>query len=168
MSAYDEEVGTSGLYLKLKDGDRVKMRLLAEPRRVVKIFERAGEPAGDVKQVWVWPVVKRTKEGDSLAIFEGGPMIFSQIKELVKNEDWGDPTNYDIWVKRKGTGMSTEYHVAPGLRADLPQETLEDVKSSDIMTKLPEHGITIDTRKNKQLSGTQQAKGDEYDPFADD
>jgi hypothetical protein len=39
--------------------------------------------------------------------------IQTQITDLICNEDWGDPREYDLTINRKGQKLDTEYTVQP-------------------------------------------------------
>jgi len=41
------------------------------------------------------------------------------IRNLVNDEDWGDPKNYDLVVTREGEGLETEYSVNPKPKTEL-------------------------------------------------
>lgn len=50
--------------------------------------------------------------------------VQSQLKALVENKKWGDPTQYDITVTRTGSGFDTEYMVTPNPKTEMPKEAL--------------------------------------------
>lgn len=104
MSIYNDhkpEQG-DGLYLKLKDGDRVKLRIASEPAG--SIYK-----AGD-RLRYSWVVFNRDKE--RAQVYSAGISVYSQIADLV--EEWGEPTDFDIIIKRTGSGMNdTSYSVTP-------------------------------------------------------
>lgn len=98
----------AGLYLKLADGDSVKLRIASEPA----IFEQTFTDAEGVTTVstrFAWIVWNRA-EGKA-QVFSGGKSIFNQIAELY--EEWGEPTGFDITIKRSGTMLETRYSVNP-------------------------------------------------------
>lgn len=93
---------TSELYLKLRDGDNVKLRIYSEPAIVVY---KAGQ-----RPRYAWVVINH--ENKRAQVFNGGVSIYNQIADLV--EDWGSPTEFDIRIKRTGSGQfDTEYSVTP-------------------------------------------------------
>ena len=49
------------------------------------------------------------REDNKIKILEGGVSIFKQIKELAMDTDYGDPTLYDIKIKKEGQGRETKY-----------------------------------------------------------
>lgn len=53
--------------------------------------------------------------------------IKDQIVDLAQSEDWGDPRNYDIKVKREGEGLKTRYTVLPVPAKELDPEIKKQV-----------------------------------------
>lgn len=112
--------GGSGTFLKLKDGDKVQLRIASEP--VVTLWKD-----GD-KVRYGWGVWNRDLE--KAQVFGAGVSIYNQIAELV--DGWGEPTEFDITIKRSGSGLNdTEYFVAPvkesfGLN-DSSQKAVDDL-----------------------------------------
>lgn len=103
--------GGDDLFLRLKDGDKVKLRIYSEP--AVVVFKRGQK----LRYSWVvWNHDKKKAQ-----VYNSGISVFQQIAALV--EDWGEPTEFDISIARKGAGQfDTEYMVNP-------------VKNSTAMTK---------------------------------
>lgn len=106
--------GDSDLYLKLKDGDAIKMRIFSEPAIVVY--------RADQRPRYAWTVINHnTKKAQ---VYGAGISVYSQIADLV--EEWGAPTEFDIVVRRKGSGQfDTEYSVTPTKNAIAPTKEQE-------------------------------------------
>lgn len=69
-------------------------------------------PDGKVKHFWalvVWNY--KVKKLQILELTQA--TIQRNIEELVLNEDYGDPTGYDITITKKGEGLDTEYTLVP-------------------------------------------------------
>lgn len=114
MSVYDTHVpesGGGGLYLKLKDGDRVELRIASDPvifQSVGKDSE-TGEPQLRTRYAWlVW-----NKTAHTAQIFENSATFFKNLAGLAQDKAWGDPKGYDITVTRHGTQLDTTYTVIP-------------------------------------------------------
>lgn len=58
--------------------------------------------------------------------------IQSNIQALVENEDWGEPTGYDITITRKGKDLDTEYSVQPSPHKPVPQAAVEAYRTTKI------------------------------------
>lgn len=58
--------------------------------------------------------------------------IQQQIRALTEDEEWGDPTKYDINVTKTGDGLDTEYQVNPSPAKPLPAEALAAYHAANI------------------------------------
>lgn len=94
-------MSNSGDRLKLQNGDKKKVHFYTDPAVVTY---------DGVKLRYQVILFNKT---DKLAqLFEFGPQIFGQVGDLY--EDWGEPTEIDITIARKGsTQYDTEYVVNP-------------------------------------------------------
>lgn len=101
---------TSDLYLKLGDGDRIKLRLASAP--AISVYREGDKPR------YSWIVWNREK--NKAQVYSAGISVFRQIADL--EDEWGSPDSFDILIKRTGLMMETEYSVVP-------------VKTSDDLTK---------------------------------
>lgn len=123
MSIYsDHKPGADdGLYLKLKDGDKVKLRIASEP---------ACSTYDGVKLRYAWIVWNR--ELNKPQVFSFGISIYSQVADLI--DEWGEPTEFDVTVKRTGSGqMDTNYSVTPVKTSDdLTADQLKEVEKIDL------------------------------------
>lgn len=114
--------GGNDLYLKLKDGDRVKMRIASEP--AISVYRVGDRP----RYSWiVW-----NREANKPQIYSSGVSVYGQIADLT--EEWGAPTEFDITIKRTGSGMNdTEYSVVPVKTSDdLSEEQQAEVDKIDL------------------------------------
>jgi hypothetical protein len=124
MSIYQQhkpEQG-DGLYLKLKDGDRVKLRIASEPTgSIYKDGDRLR---------YSWIVFNREK--NKAQVYTAGISVYSAIADLV--DEWGEPTDFDIIIKRTGSGLQdTSYSVTPVKKSeDLSDEQLAEVQKIDL------------------------------------
>lgn len=114
--------GGNGLFLKLEDGDNVRMRILDVPVVYDTTFE---DPKTHIKKTsvkYAWLVYNHDEE--KVQILQGGATIYNSLNDLIQDDDWGDPKNYDIKVSRTGKGMNdTKYSVSPSPKSkDLPAE----------------------------------------------
>lgn len=90
------------LYLRLKDGDAIKMRIFSEP--AIVLYEEGQRPR------YAWVVINHNSK--KVQVYGAGISVYSQIANLA--EEWGEPTEFDIVVRRKGSGQfDTEYSVTP-------------------------------------------------------
>lgn len=111
-----------GLFLKLKDGDNVRLRVLGLPA----VFD--SEYEGKVSTKYSWPVYNHDEE--KVQVFQGGATIYNALNALVQDEDWGDPVEYDIKVSRTGKGTDTKYSVSPSPKS---KEVPDDIEQIDVV-----------------------------------
>lgn len=122
MSIYTKHQPQSSdeMFLRLKDGDRVKLRILSEP--AVTVYKKGDKPR------YAWKVLNRDKGIPQ--VYGAGVSVYSQIADLV--EEWGEPTEFDIVIKRTGAGLSdTSYSVTPVRQSDDPTE--DQKKSANLI-----------------------------------
>jgi hypothetical protein len=127
MSIYTEHKpeGGDGLFLKLKDGDSFKLRAMSEP--VITLYKETDKPR--------YANIFYNHDTKKVQIFGYGISIYSQIAALV--EDWGEPTDFDIRIKREGSGATdTSYLVTPVKQStEPPQEALLEAEKIDLPEK---------------------------------
>lgn len=114
---------SGGDYLKLKDGDKVKLRIASEP--AISVYKEGDRPR------YSWVVYNREEEKPQ--IYTAGISVYSQIADLV--EEWGSPETFDIIVKRTGSGLQdTSYSVTPVKTSkDLTDTEKEEVEKVDLV-----------------------------------
>lgn len=95
--------GSGGLYLKLKDGQTVTLRLASEPY----IFQ--SEYKGQWSTRYVWVVFNHDE--DVAQTLQLSPTTYKQIAALANDSEYGDPTGYNIKLTRNGTDKETTYNV---------------------------------------------------------
>ena len=89
------------------------------------------------KRFWATIVWNVTKERFQVWSFTQGT-IYRQLKELLDSEDWGLLTEYDVTIKKSGSGMDTEYTVLPCPKKVLsPSATKEWAAIKETWTGLP-------------------------------
>lgn len=72
----------------------------------------------DPKHFWAFVVWNyKDEKVQILEVTQKG--IMKSIQNLTKDEDWGDPKQYDIVVTREGEGLETEYQVQPKPKKEL-------------------------------------------------
>ncbi|AEO93636.1 single strand DNA binding protein [Bacillus phage G] len=80
-------------------------------------------------------VIDRTD--NKVKILEGGPRIFSAIKDYAMDPDYGDPSKYDLKIKKEGSGRETKYTVlASPNKGNLTPEESDLVDNSKSLTDI--------------------------------
>jgi len=112
-------------FMKLQTGQN-QLRVVGKPSMIDIHWEKgidgqqkkvicpgAGCPickAGHVPMVrYQVQVIDRTD--GKIKVLEGGPTIFNAIKQYAMEPDYGDPTQYDLKIKKEGSGRETKYTV---------------------------------------------------------
>lgn len=123
-------------FIVLKEGDN-KVRVLTNPtqfashwvvlddgskRKVVCATEgcpvcKRGQDGDKPQARWLIKVLSR--EDGVVKLLEIGPQVLRGIKDLANSEDWGNPVEYDINIRRGKPNTKPLYSVVPGRRAPL-------------------------------------------------
>lgn len=128
-----------GNYFKFEKGTN-KFRVLSAPIMGYIYWNSSGKPVrlknyttlpsdirldmdGNPEKIkHFWAFVVWSYKAEKLQILEiTQATIQSAMQELVTNEDWGDPQQYDITVSKKGEKLDTEYTVTPSPVRDMPE-----------------------------------------------
>lgn len=124
MSIYqDYKPGGSSEYLKLKDGDKVKLRICSEP--AISVYREGDKPR------YSWAVWNRDEKKPQ--VYTAGISVYRQIADLT--DEWGDPQDFDITIKRTGSGLQdTEYSVVPvKTSSDLTDDEQAQIDEVDLL-----------------------------------
>jgi hypothetical protein len=137
MSIYDQHKpeSTGGVYLKIQGGETVKVRIASEPA----IFQsqgkdKDGNPTLTTRYAWkVW-----NQDNQTAQILQQSATFFNNIAALARDDDWGDPTNYDIKISREGSGFQdTKYSVTASPKSEaLSDEAKKAVEDLDLLEKI--------------------------------
>ena len=85
-----------------------------------------------IKHFWAFPIWNyQTEKIEICEITQKG--IMKAIKELTQDDDWGDPSQYDIIINRMGESLlDTEYSVRTKPKKDMKKEIKEQYESMTI------------------------------------
>jgi len=163
----------SGNYLKLEEGKN-KFRILSSAiigweywtndNKPVRLKEYPQEKPADVKlednnsysikHFWAFIVLDR-KDAKVKIMEITQASIMRAIEDLVQNEDWGDPKQYDITITRSGAGMETRYTVQPSPNKELTKEE----KSLVARTEIDLEALYAGSNPFEAKDGTNPASG---------
>ena len=143
------ESANGGLFVKIDPDTEVRLRFVGDPYCFVKAFREGEAP----KPRWASRCILVNKEAKTFEakVYEFGPQVKAQIANLYNDEDWGDVTKYDVSIKRKGSGMETEYTVVPKQKSPVDKDALAEAEKIELV-KL----VDKDAAEN------------EYDPFKEE
>lgn len=120
---YKPQGGGDGLFLRLKDGDSVKLRVASQPAIYEQTFD------DKLTRRFAWVVWNRNEK--KAQVFSSGVSIFNQLADLV--EEWGEPQEFDVTIKRTGEMLETRYSVTPSPKSvDLTKEEKEECGAIDL------------------------------------
>jgi len=162
-SGYDVDYGngSGGVFLRLKEkGQQIRVRLVSEPLHYIDTL-----PDGKELKKVAWVVIHKElvdgKPHKSVKVYEAGPMVFNAIKALVKSEDWGDPTQYDLTITRtEKEGSYYTVHPNPKPMGPLSEDEAALVAEAGLVLK----DMVGPERKTKKA----EAEGEDLeDPFSD-
>lgn len=127
---YTPPAGNGGLFLKLADGDKVRLRIIGDPI----VYENVDSKSGKETTRYSWPVYNFDEE--KVQILSGGATIYNSIAEIAQDDDFPPLEEQDLKVSRSGSTMQdTKYSVSALPKSlDLP-DNLEELDLVAIQSK---------------------------------
>lgn len=107
--------------------DNKPIRLKENPREIPKDI-RADSA---IKHFWAFTVLDR-KDGTAKILEITQSTIQRALQALIEDQDWGDPSSYDITITRTGKGLETTYTVQPSPQKPLTKEEQSVVARTEI------------------------------------
>lgn len=188
------EPGTGGNvdFLRLQNGAN-QLRIVGKPSLIEIHWEKAIDgsskkvictgascpicKAGHAPQArYQVKVIDRTD--GKIKVLEGGPTIFNAIKAYAMDPDYGDPTKYDVKIKKDGQGRETRYTVVPApkpiplkpdeIKAIEESKSLEEINKSKTVEEIMQLGLEILVGSTGDLSGDNGSAGGSDDNISDD
>ena len=108
------------------------VRLKEMPKFIPKDLrmDETGRPS-TIKHFWAFVVYNYNENSiQILELTQSG--IQGSIKNLVDNNKWGNPKEYDIIIVKKGEKLNTEYSVLPNPKAEIDKSILDTYNSMNI------------------------------------
>jgi hypothetical protein len=166
---YDAEASSGGgLWLRLKKrGEKVRLRLVSAPCRYTDTFDK-DDGTKETRKRAAWLAIHKEivdgKPSKRVVIFQNGPMVYGILKDLAEDENWGDPTQFDITVER--TEESGKYYVVTPLPK--PIGPITDDERQLITAAAIDWPAVCNKGKNTETPYARPTKDEEDDPFADE
>lgn len=136
----NNERAPEGNYMKLVEGDNTfritssavtgyeywnkedkPVRLKKEPTSTPEDIRMDNGKPSRVKYFWAFTVYNYRAQKQQILELTA-VSIQNAIRALVQNKAWGDPKEYDITIKRVGSGLGTEYSVMPNPKSSFPAD----------------------------------------------
>lgn len=132
-----------GLFLKLSDGEEVKVRITSLP----VIFENEFKLGEEISLSTRFGFVVWNHDLNKAQIWVTNSATYGQqVSPLLEDEEYGDWREYDVKIKRTGEKAQTRYHLRPGVKHyaldKVQQDTcdaidlLGNIKKSDSASKV--------------------------------
>lgn len=157
--------GGNNLFVQLnKKDDTARVRIIGEVVHADKYWdgqryqnwsEDSGIPKEESKKRFMFCVLARNEDGStSVKLLETGVSLYSKIKAIKKDEEWGDPETYDIRITRTEESPADFYSVAPlpsnaGPITDEEKEMLEKSEWTENRRRLE---LLLGIKKEPQAS----------------
>lgn len=174
-----EKPASEGRYYKFKNGDN-KFRILSQPitgwvdwkdkpeggRTPVRTQEKQDNLQNDKSPKHFWSFVIWDYAESNIKIMEiTQATIQDAIYSLHSSDEWGNPTGYDLNVKKTGEKMETKYNVVPSPPTVLDEEINDEYEGTKIdLSKLYDNEDPF-LKKTGMESMAEARKETEIPPF---
>ena len=165
-----------GDILKPEEGKSYKIRIIGEP------WVYSSEYKGNLS---VRIALKIYNETDNQAqILMLSKTAFSDIYDLNDNEDWGNPEEYSITMKRTGEGTDTRYSFMPSAKKPLDEDKRAEAEAivlDEVLSRLPsvqqafpiseidaDQLVTKKKSKAAQITGGEDVQIEDMDSMPED
>jgi hypothetical protein len=122
---------------------------------------------GKFKPKFFWAVAVWDYATNAVKVWEiTQASIQGPIEDLVANEDWGDPREYDLTITRKGEGLDTEYSVQPAPHKAVPADAHKAYREARInLEALYEGGDPFNTPSGSEGGEVKDVITEDDSPF---
>lgn len=98
---------SEGLYHKFETGKTYTFRIASDPVCYISSYEAGGKTTDRMLYSWlVWNVTEEIAQVLKLPV-----TAYKQIAKYGADDEYGDPSNYNIRITRTGEGLKTIYEV---------------------------------------------------------
>lgn len=131
-SAFKNIKSGGGDILKPEAGKSYKIRIIGEP------WVCSSEYQGNFSVRVALAIYNQTDGCAQILILSR--TAFSDIYDLNDNDEWGNPEDYDITMKRTGEGTDTKYSFMPSAKKPIDDDKRAEVEAivlDDVLSRLP-------------------------------
>ena len=86
-------------------------------------------------------------DGAQVKVLEVGRSVITAIKQFALDPDYGNPTTYDLKIKKEGSGRDTRYSVSPSPK----KSELTDEEKADLLKKNEEIRKELEYIKSTEI-----------------
>jgi hypothetical protein len=129
----------SGNFFSLEDRKSARVRFQSEPFVYRDEFK---QPDGKIKisTRYAWLIWNHNEKRPQALKMSG--TFYTSLATLVKNPDWGNPSEYDIEITRAGTGTDTIYTVNGARKnIDLDEDALTAIAGANLKEVVKEESL---------------------------
>lgn len=166
MSIYDKQA-PQGLFIRFQGGDTHRLRMFGEAIDFEKAFVLNGVKQPPKQRFASLCLFRNMATATSeVKIVEFGWGIQSQLATLAKDDEWGDPTEYDIKISATGEGLNRDYKVVPIPKKPVSEADQKLIKgcSIDLSAECNKSGTA--TKSTGAQAEYDPTEPDDFDPFA--
>lgn len=163
IDAYKKYIApkASGNYFKLEDGETGKIRIASDAFVYQDSYKGQKKPTPS----YAWVIWNFTEE--RVQVWQASLTSFKTIQALILDEDWGDPEEYNLTIRREGSSTDTKYHITPSpnkspLKDVLDINALDQIVAFDIFEVMKDKKLVslADAADGAELDDPDQGSGD--------
>lgn len=134
-----------GKFFKLADGEKAVIRLISDEPLLRNSSYQGGPPS--TRYSWV----VYNHDAEQAQIMDQSVMVYKSIENMAVSR-WGDPTTYDVEIKRTGTGTETRYWLTPLPNSqDLTREQKTEAAAIDLKEQFPNGVYASEVYDGKEI-----------------
>lgn len=131
-------------YVKIKSGDKTRLRILDHPYVSLRQFRPGDKPS--LRFTWaVWDY-----SSEKVRLLEQGAMVYGQVADIIAEYGESMPMECDLIISRSGEDLQTRYNVVSG-RVQGNMSAQEAAEQMPPMSEVVKGGVTLhDYRDGKK------------------
>ncbi|SRR6266849_2676551 len=155
---YIPPAGGGTKYLKLKDGESAKIRIFSDEPLVRNTTNLQGKP----QTKYTWIVYNHDLNGAQ--VMDQSVLVYKSIENMALSP-WGDPTSYDVSIKRTGESTATRYFFTPMPNSQpLTAEQENSCKELDLKKEYPNGILVSEAYEGQAVPPPTEEKGENWAP----
>jgi len=136
---YNSVETPQGKYFKLKDGDTAQIRIFSNSSNAL-IYQRSytNKKTGEINISNRFAYVIWNHDAKKAQVWSDvSGSTYDKLKKLITNPQYGDITQYDIFVTREGEELQTKYEIVPArANSELKPGAVVACRDIDLMNEV--------------------------------